>query len=206
MAGLLAKNAVVQACLDGIENAQAAYNEMSGSWVCWAPEYLITTEIARSLAAQEGSKYITLENGTYDALDAANATGRGKFHPSIRIAGRVDIVLRWANYTPRAVIEVNNNVRSTSICTRDITRIKTMLARKRDQSSLKFGIFAFYTDCRASDLAEADQRIRNRLKTIETKTKGLLGSGFKAIVKNNEIKPPVDGWAWAAACVVITRT
>ena len=205
MAGPLAKNAVVQACLDGIENAQATYNEMSGSWMCWGPEYFITTEIARALATLDGSKYITLENSTYAALDDANATGRGKFHPDIRIEGRVDIVLWWANGTPRAEKEVKNNVRKISNYESDIKRIQTILARKRDQSSLKFGIFAFYTDCRATDLDDANERISRRLGIIETNINKLLGAGFKAKLEKNEIKPPVDGWAWAAVCVVITR-
>ncbi|QBJ79592.1 hypothetical protein [Aquitalea sp. USM4] len=206
MAGPVAKNAIVQACLDGIENAQNSYNEMSGSWVCWGPEYFITTEIARSLATLEGTKYITLENGTYAALTDANATGRGKFHPDIRIEGRVDIVLWWANGTPRAVIEVKNNVRNKSNYESDIKRIQTILARKRDQSSLKFGVFAFYTDFRAEDLDKANEQLTQRLSTIKSNVDKLLGPGFTAAIEHNEVKAPVNGWAWAAVCVVISRS
>lgn len=80
MKGRISKLAVVDVCLEGIASAQNEYFEMSGGdWVYWAPEYFITTTIARCLHQAKGSKYVTIENGAYDALDYAGAIGKVAF-------------------------------------------------------------------------------------------------------------------------------
>ncbi|HHK8569002.1 TPA: hypothetical protein ACQYCS_004673 [Vibrio parahaemolyticus] len=81
MKGRISKLAVVDACLEGVVSAQYEYCDMSGGdWVCWAPEYFITTTIAQYLHQAKGNKYVTMESGAYDALDYAGAVGKGRLH------------------------------------------------------------------------------------------------------------------------------
>jgi hypothetical protein len=50
---------IVQATLDGFMEAQRVYKEWSGGYWLWqAPEYLITSTVAKNIAALEGAKYM----------------------------------------------------------------------------------------------------------------------------------------------------
>jgi len=121
--GPISKESIVSACVLGIQIAQTKYLKMSGDWVCWAPEYFITSCIAQKISKQKGSKYVTLENSAYDALSEAGALGRGKLHKNIRSNGRFDILLWWGYGQPRAIIEVKNRVFNKTQYESDLKRI-----------------------------------------------------------------------------------
>ena len=61
---------IVENTLHGIEKAQEDYERWSGGyWLYQAPEYLMTTYVAKELAKhKEHSYYITLEHSTADAV------------------------------------------------------------------------------------------------------------------------------------------
>nr|VFJ95593.1 MAG: hypothetical protein BECKLFY1418B_GA0070995_107119 [Candidatus Kentron sp. LFY] len=70
---------IANAISKGFGEAQRQYEEWSGGdWLWRAPEYSITTMVAKNIFELEGVKYITLENGSRDVLDAAGARGRGR--------------------------------------------------------------------------------------------------------------------------------
>lgn len=64
---------IVDKTLKGIARAQDDYETWTGgSWLWEAPEYLVTSYIAREIATVEGyTYYLTLESGVKDALDFA---------------------------------------------------------------------------------------------------------------------------------------
>lgn len=205
MPGPIDKQSIISACLTGIENAQAKQIRMSGGyWLSWAPEYLITTEIAESIHGTPGTKYVTLENHTRAALEDARALGKGRLHPDIRVDGRVDIVLRWANYSPRAIIEVKNRVHNIGHYESDIKRLKQILSRKRMDNSLQFAIFAFYTEYQAQTNDHAEGKIASKLFNIEKNIGSILGAAFSVENKHRWF-PPEDGTGWCAVCMVINK-
>jgi len=138
------KNEILQACLNGIENSFHEYLEWSGDeWLWNAPEYLLTVNIAKELASVEKNKYITLEDNVRTTLKRADAHIKGKLSKRTRSNGRSDIILWWANGTPRGIIEVKNAVLRFKNIQIDVDRIQEVL--KKD-SSIEFGVIAFYID------------------------------------------------------------
>ncbi|MFD1007829.1 hypothetical protein [Oceanisphaera ostreae] len=70
---------VINAILSGFEDSQKNYQEWSGgSWLWEAPEYLICSTVAKNISEIEGSKFITLENGSTKTLEDAGARGQGE--------------------------------------------------------------------------------------------------------------------------------
>jgi len=96
------RDAIVEAILQGIENAQRVYKKWSGGdWLWEAPEYLMTVQVARAIASIEGPKYVTIERSTKATMDDACAITKGRIPKRARPSGRVDIVVWWANGFPR---------------------------------------------------------------------------------------------------------
>ena len=179
MSGPIPKENIAKACVSGIKSAQKQYENMSGDWVYWAPEYFITSCIAQKLHQQKGNKYITIENSAYEALNEAGAIGRGRLHRDIRSNGRFDIILWWAKGDPRAVIEIKNRVFNRTQYEPDLKRIMGVLSRKSLKSSIQFGIFAFYMAANQSKKKSAMNIMQQRLLTIEANVSEILGRDFK---------------------------
>lgn len=194
---------VVDATIVGIKNAQRQYHEWSGgNWLWEAPEFFITTCIANQISTLEGSKYLTLENGASDAIVDAGARGRGRLHSHIREAGRVDILLWWADGTPRAIIEVKNQINYLGQYHDDIKRIDKFLKRSPGTSSLQFGLFAFYDSAVNGPRKSAKLKVADKLANIHGECKSLLGKQFSASLHKSEIHEEEDS-AWAAACLLV---
>jgi hypothetical protein len=194
---------VVNATLKGIEKSQKQYLKWSGDYWLWrAPEYLITTNIAGQISNINGTKYITMENGVSEAIDDAGAQGKGRLHGNIRGDGKMDIVLWWANGTPRAIIEVKNQIYYSDQYEKDIRRIEKVLCRKPEDSSFQFGLFAFYDSANDSPRKSATEKVADKINNIYTNSCKLIGDGFKISLTKSIIHKKNES-AWAAACLLI---
>jgi len=198
-------NSIISACNKGINSAYKSYEEMSTERLWSAPEYFITSLIAIEIANSPGSKYVTLEGGIHNSLECAGATGKGKFHKAINLNGRSDIVIWWAGDTPRAIIEVKNRVSNKKNYEKDIHRIMHMLNRKSDDSSLQFGVFAFYTSTTKSSKSSASVILDNRLKKIEENVIDLLGDNFTAKFYPESKHSDKDDKSWCACSILIRK-
>lgn len=206
MKGRVSVSTVVSACIEGITNAQNQYVSMSGGdWVYWAPEYFITSSIAQSLHNASGKKYITIENGAYDALYYAGAVGQGRLHRDIRPSGRFDLLLWWAKGHPRAVIEVKNRVFNKSQYESDLKRIAAVISRKKDSSTMEFGVFAFYSATKNSSSKCSHDILEQRKKIIKNNAKKIIGDQFKVTLHTSETIVD-DEHAWLAGCILIEHT
>lgn len=205
MSGLISTKSIIDACNAGVERAYNTYLAMTGNcWLWLAPEYFITTMIALELNSLAGSKYVTMEHSAYDVLSNSEAIGRGKLHREIRANGRIDILLWWGSKRPRAIIEVKNRIYNKNQYTADIKRIKNMLNRKADSSSLRFGIFSFYTESKYSEIGSAKVRLDKRLNTIESNIKEIIGEDFSCKLYSMPVHSDDDN-SWCAASVLIKR-
>ena len=199
--------AVIKKTLSGIVKAQKDYEAWSGGlWLWEAPEYMLTTYIAKELWTISGSKYLTLESNVRGTLEDAGGMGRGKISEAARLGGRSDIVLWWSsNDMPRAVIEVKNQVSdSATEIKQDIKRISTML-RKRN-NSFRCGLVAFYTSKRdrKGDGEGARSTIKDRLEKIECETWNILGERCRLSRHDSRIRVDGDS-AWVASVLQIQR-
>ena len=176
-----------------------------GCWLWEAPEYMVTTYIAKEIWTMPGSKYLTLESNVRETVDEAGGFGRGRLRKNVRPGGRSDITLWWANSTPRAVIEVKNQISKVGGIEGDIDRIKSML-RNRD-NTLKFGLMAFYTSRRdrGEDGEQAKSIIEEVwLERIESGTQEILGDEYN--LSRHDTAITVDGdSAWVASVLEIQR-
>ncbi|GLQ74060.1 hypothetical protein [Vibrio penaeicida] len=206
MKGRVSKSAIVDVCLEGVISSQKQYEAMSGGdWVCWAPEYFITSCLAQSLNQMPGSKYVTIENGAYDALDYAGAVGKGRLHGDIRSNGRFDLLLWWAKGDPRAVIEVKNRVLNKTQYEADLKRITAVLKRKKLESTMEFGAFAFYSATDDSSTKNSSEILIQRQATIQKNAQDIVGDEFCATLHSSDIK--IEGESgWFAGCLLIEHT
>lgn len=173
-----------------------------GDWLCWAPEYFMTSHIAQALYNAQGSKYVTIENGAYSALSHAGAVGRGRLHSDIRSGGRFDLLLWWAKGDPRAIIEVKNSVFNKTQYKSDLKRITSVLERKRNESSIEFGIFAFYTATDDSSKRKSTAILEQRMTTIQNNAQSIVGNQFKTTLHTSNIS--IDNKsAWFAGCILV---
>lgn len=208
MSKAIPKKTIVDAAINGIISAQKDYYVWADFWLWQAPEYFLTVKIAESLAELEGRKYITLENSVKGALSDASAVGAGRKHSKLRHTGRYDILLWWGMGTPRAPIEVKNQVTRYETISEDIERIKNTLRQKSGDNDFEFGLMAFY-----SSTSQA-KTLKTKLEDIETETLQALGKSFDMTfsascfnidsksVEFEELENH-EGAAWAACCFAI---
>jgi len=188
---------IIEATLDGIDESMNVYQKWSGGeWLWNAPEYLITVKIAENIANLDGNKYITLEDNVDYILDVSNAKAKGEISDLARTNGRSDIVLWWARGTPRAIIEVKNAVFRLDKIAQDIDRIQEVLKSKKLDTSLQFGLIAFYID-RGYKNGNAQENVQKRIYKIHSEIKDVypdlsceLSFRKKDIINNDN-----DAWA-----------
>ena len=196
---------VIKKTLSGIVKAQKDYQAWSGGcWLWGAPEYMLTTYIAKEIWTMPGSKYLTLESNVRKTVDEAGGFGRGKLRENVRPDGRADITLWWANDAPRAVIEVKNQISTVKEIKDDIERIKSTL-RNRD-NTFQFGLMAFYTSLwdRGENGEQAKKTIKKRLDDIESGTHNILETEYR--LSRHDTCITVDGdSAWVASVFKIQR-
>lgn len=193
---------IAKGALKGIVKAQKEYEKWSGGeWLWCAPEYFSTIFVAQEIAKLEGSKYVTVENGARSAIDDAGAMGRGRLHSKIRANGRFDILLWWADETPRAPIEVKCQVAGIDKIKADLQRIEKVLHRNKADSSFQFGMVVFYTSCKKGNGFSAKDILAKRIENIKNDCGHLIQSCTVQM-----ISPKIYGdsdSAWAASAIIL---
>ncbi|MFQ1645448.1 hypothetical protein ACK39F_09690 [Aeromonas veronii] len=147
------------ACLKGIRDAHEKYKEMSGGyWASWAPEYLISVYIAERIKNEVKDGYVYLEYPVRELMKEANALGAGRIREGVRPLGKCDIATANRARQLDGIIEVKN-IRVSSLnyyhYGLDIERIVGVLSRRRELSTLCFGIYCFNVE-RQVDSTEDD--------------------------------------------------
>ena len=138
-------NDIVNKTLAGISEAQKKYEYWTGGrWLWEAPEYMVTTYIAKHIAnIEDKTFYLTLEHQVRDALDKAGGLPVKEPPDVLRLKGKFDVLVWWANDTPRAVIEVKKKVARFSDIEADVSRICAILSIP--DTSFRCGFIAYYT-------------------------------------------------------------
>ena len=207
MPGPLPMDEVIRKTLRGIARAQKDYSSWAGGdWLWNAPEYMLTTYIAREIASAPNRGHsVTLENNARQAIRDAGGIGKGRTSAKLRLDGRFDVVLWQANGYPRAVIEVKNQVRSFKKVAHDAYRICGAL--RKHSNKFQCGLVAFYTSCREESESDARTHMRRILTRFEHDAEKYLNAhrpGFTSSMHYSRIRVDGDS-AWTAAALKIER-
>ena len=158
---------IVDAIITGIVRAQKEYTGWTGDeWLAWAPEYLITSYVAKEIASINGPGYITLEGEIRETLTASGALSKGRLSKYTRPDGKCDILLWWGGGTPRGMIEIKNDVSSYSRIRNDIIRLRDVILKNANQSSLQFGALGFFTEEKNGKRFSGKDRILRRFSGL----------------------------------------
>ena len=197
-------NDIANKTLAGMSKAQKEYEDWTGGYWLWeAPEYMVTTYIARQISTNcDRTFYLTLGNNVRDGIK--DAGGKGRPRNALRFNGKFGILLWRANGTPRAIIEVKNQVTGFSKIKDDVSRISAALT---NQNTIRCGFIAYYTSCGGTDGSSAKNNVITRVNGVASKVKETVKKkNFKferypRIVKvvNNENR------AWTAQVLKISR-
>jgi hypothetical protein len=202
MPGNISISAIEKSALDGVVKAQKACEQWTGGcWLWEAHESLVSIFVAQELAAMKGAKYVTIEHKLKSAMKDAGAIGRGKLPYAIRPDGRIDILLWWANGTPRAPIEVKCQVVSIRKIKADLLRINKVLAHNKEKSTFQFGLLVFYSafqDCKGISAREV---AKEHLENIEEDCEK-WAADCSAKMTHSKIHEDGDS-AWVASVVVL---
>ena len=203
--GPLPIETIIKKTFKAINKAQSDYEKWTGGFWLWeAPEYMLTTYIAREISTiRNHTYYLTLENSVREALGDAGGLNRGRPLNALRLNGRMDILLWRANDTPRVAIEVKNQVSSFLQIKDDVDRICSLL--KKRNNTFQCGLMTFYTSCRDRGNVCSQDRILQRLKEMESDGREFIQKERMnlSIQKN---KCTIDGdSAWLAVVWEIRR-
>ena len=197
---------IIDKTLCGISKAQKDYESWSdGSWLWVAPEYMTTTYIAKKIATSIDKRSLTLEAGVSKSIEEAGGLGRGAVSDDLRLGGRFDILVRWANRKPKAIIEVKKQPTKFSDIEEDIQRIIRVL--KREKTTFRCGLIAYYTS-RHDESGSVKECIKKRVKDIEKETCDLIEKekGLKFKQYPSDPKPEGDSYdAWIAVVLKISK-
>lgn len=201
---------LVNTLVSGGEKAFKAFFSLSnGAWLDHAPEYFLTSHAA---AAFHGSEKTSawLEASVSETRAEATAINRGRPHPEERRNGRYDIVLYWANGTPRAAVEVKSPLWSADVARLepDFSRLCKTLAAASD-STFQFCAFLYYASVAEPERihSNARQRMLKMLKRIDGHaSEKAMEHGLTMVPIRGRIHPGGDDdGAWVVAANVFVR-
>lgn len=190
----------------GIARAQRDYESWTdGDWLHKAPESMLTTYIAKevSLAAKRRTFYIALERSVRGSVDDAGGVGRGRISDRLRLDGKFDLLISWANGYPRAIVEVKKQVATFTALKADLDRIVSVL--RRESTTFRCGLLAFYTSWVDSNSEPARDRLLRKVAEIESAAKDdLHGHPMKLESYRGRVRVSGDS-AWMSEVLKVSR-
>ena len=192
---------IVAHALQGIVNAQDDYEDWSECWLWEAPEYLVTTYIAREISKIDDRQFwMYLEYSVRQAINDAGGLGSGRPPNALRLKGKFDIVL-WDDDVQTAVIEVKNQVHWFSEISADIERICVAMNR---QENIQLGLVAFYTSkYLEGEEARVGEVVEDRMSRIVYDAEKAVKRREMNLVSHATDIQTVDDSAWAATVLQI---
>lgn len=200
------KTQVVDAILTGIKNAHKKNKKWTGgSWLSMAPEYMINIFIGQSLEKLKPMPHIWFEINIDDLAESSNPIDIKKFKKDITRNGKnleknqkekIDIVLDDKENS-KVIIEVKNGVcKYGNGIDKDIRRICNALTH---QSSLEYGIFAFFANDDKRNILDVVKDIKIQAKDVASQ----YSINFKT--KLDVITDAENDWSCAAVCFILKR-
>ena len=193
---------IVEATLRAIARAHSDYKKWSGGdWLGYAPEYMATTSIARTLHQLSDVRYVTMENNVRDAIEDAGGSLIGRPNRELNLEGRFDLVV-WNTRGPRALIEVKTDPRSYKDFLDDIHELCVALAKAAD---IHWAMMAYYDSFCPGEYKTAKERLCDHTNEIWKRTlKDVESSGIRATRHQSAVRIS-EGSAWTAEALELRR-
>ena len=204
-----ARTNIIKKTLRGISKAQKDYEAWSTLWLWEAPEYMITTYIAKEIAPD--SAYVTLEQNAGESTEAGGGVGKGKVAEPVQRKlerGRFDIAVWKRDDTPLVIIEVKNQPVRFNQISGDVDNICGVLKRKN--TSLRYGLIAYYLGLeRKTDAESAEERTSRIVESIRCDADAHIKTkrGLKLRQHLSHPKPQVvEDSAWIGVVLQISKS
>ena len=199
---------IIKKTLRGISKAQKDYEAWSTLWLWEAPEYMITTYIAKEIAPN--SSYVTLEQNAGESTEAGGGVGKGNVAERMRRKlkrGRFDIVVWKGDDTPIIIIEVKKQPVRFNQISGDVDNICRVLKGKNN--SLRYGLIAYYLGLeRKTDAESGEERTSRIVEEIRCDADAHIKTkvGLKLRQHLSHPKPQVvEDSAWIGVVLQISR-
>ena len=168
---------LVQCVIEGIEEGQANYENISGGYWAWeGAEYWLTVHVALSLWKLIGDGQVTVETRGKDGMETAGRS-RGPRRRIVDNGMRFDILLWHKNEAARAPIEIKSQQTDKSLIIKDVKRVIAALMG----SGMKFGIVGYYFS-RTSKTEHAIESVESYVVDLQDRCKNIRD------VKNKRIR------------------
>lgn len=201
-----ARTNIVKKTLRGISKAQKDYEAWSTLWLWQAPEYMITTYIAKEIAPV--SPYVTLEQNAGESTEAGGGVGKGKVSDRTQRKlerGRFDIAVWKDDDTPIVIIEVKNQPMRFNQISGDVDNICRVLKGKY----LRYGLMAYYLGLVETDAESAEERTSRIVEEIKGEADAHIKRkrGLKLRQHLSHPKPQVvEDSAWIGVVLQISKS
>ena len=204
-----ARTNIIKKTLRGISKAQKDYEAWSTLWLWEAPEYMITTYIAKEIAP-DSPYYVTLEQNAGESTEAGGGVGKGNVaEPTQRKLkrGRFDIAV-WDGDIPIVIIEVKNQPVRFNQISGDVDNICRVLKGKNN--SLRYGLIAYYLGLlEKTDDESAEERTSRIVEEIRGDADAHIKTkkGLKLRQHPSHPKPQViEDSAWIGVVLQISKS
>lgn len=195
---------MAKAVRDGIVNSQNAYERLSGGeWAWMAPEYWITTEVARRLGDVDPDRFnVTIESKVRDVLGLAGGIRQGRPSFASRIDGRFDAVVWNEEGCPIGVVEVKRQTSVESVRW-DALRISEVLKMRAETSTISFGVIGYYFSSRPVANRSADENVADRIEKLTESVRDWVGDDIPTKVWIERANADDSGDVWGACSICI---
>lgn len=193
---------VVEATLRGIRSGTKEYEKWSGyyPWVRDAPEYMVTTAIARAVHNIDAVAFVTVENNVRNAMKNTGGNIVGRPTHRLNLDGRFDLVV-WNMQGPRGMIEVKTNVSGYSSLASDVDKLRTALAKSAD---MRWGLVAYFIAFQNGVRKRGEDRVYERAKAIAERAAREAGGRYR-VSRHPGMVCRVPGGAWTGEVLEVRR-
>ncbi|QKE29707.1 hypothetical protein AACT_2635 [Arcobacter acticola] len=212
------KNDVINAVIAGIENAKRNYTFWTSDelYLSYAPPKFLTIHVAQEIGKLANAPEIFIDATISDILRCSlpNRTDFRDFMKKNYIMDRLLCLTLDERFThksdndsvSRVIMSLKNGVRNVQEeYKNDVELMCKMLQRdKKEDSTLDYGIFAFYLDISSSARKNAQERLDNIIESFDS----IVAShkNLKSSFKGGSIKKIEKVGEWCIGCYVIEHT
>ena len=195
-------NAMERRIVEGAKQAHREYYRLSNEWLDHAPEFFLTTMVARELGRGVMKYWVYLDASPKKIKDEMEHVSPGQ--PAKNNQFRFDLVVWWKNNLPRAVIEVKRAWAIAPLL-KDKKKIIGFLKQKQAKGA-KRGYLLVYSEAREKKGKKGSGKntLCNRFNNFATQLKAeLAGAPHIETPLNNHWE---EKYSWGIALYRIKKS
>jgi len=209
---------ITDSVIRGIRAAKANFTHWTSDelYLSYAPAKFLTIHVSQEIAKLDNSPEIFIDATTADILRCSlpSRDGFKKFMRERHLTHDVMCLTLDERFehksdndsVSRVIMSLKNGVRNVQEENKkEVEKICKMLERdKKEDSSLDYGIFAFYLDISNSARKKSDKRLKEIIESFDTIVKS--HKNLKSSFKGGEINIIDNIGEWCVGCYIIEPT